>query len=48
MNSPPLTPLHELPRGHQPRKHTIVMRDKRQRRSNRAHCKARRWNTLAP
>ena len=26
------TPLHKLPRGHTPRRHTLVMRDKRQRR----------------
>lgn len=26
------TPLHKLPRGHTPRRHTRVMRDKRQRR----------------
>lgn len=26
------TTLHKLPRGHTPRCHTLVMRDKRQRR----------------
>lgn len=26
------TPLHKLPRGHRPRRYTLVMRDKRQRR----------------
>jgi len=26
------TPLHKLPRGHTPRRHTLVMRDKRLRR----------------
>lgn len=38
-----LTPRHQLPRGHQPRKHTLIMRDKRKRRQNRAHRKARGW-----
>jgi len=28
-----LTPRHKLPRGHQARRHTLVMRDKRHRRS---------------
>lgn len=27
------TPLHKLPRGHRPRRHTLVMRDTRQGRS---------------
>lgn len=40
-----LTPLHELPTGHQPRRATLVMRDKRARRADRAHQKARGWGS---
>lgn len=32
MSKPRLTPRHKLPRGHQTRRHSLVLRDKRQRR----------------
>ena len=33
MCKPQLTPRHKLPRGHQPRKHSLILRDKRHRRA---------------
>ena len=38
-----LTPLHKLPRGHEPRRGTRVMRDKRARKQARSSVKARGW-----
>ncbi len=32
-----LTPRHKLPSGHQPRRYSLVMRDKRQRRAKLVH-----------
>lgn len=39
-----LTPKHQLPTGHAPRRHTLVMRDKRHRKSARSSQRARGWN----
>lgn len=38
-----LTPLHRLPRGHEPKRGPRVMRDKRARRQARSSVKARGW-----
>lgn len=38
-----LTPLHKLPRGHEPRRGPRVMRDKRARKQSRSSLRARGW-----